>query len=55
MHPIKNDWVNQVKEDLIDFDIYMDLELVKKQSKNSFKKMVKRKMRNYALDYLKQS
>ena len=52
MHPIKNDWVNQVKEDLIDFDINMDLEQVKKQSKNSFKKMVKKKMRNYALDYL---
>ena len=30
----------------------MDLEQVKKQSKNSFKKMVKKKMRNYALDYL---
>jgi hypothetical protein len=52
MHPIKNYWVNQVKEDLIDFDIDMDLEQVKKQSKNSFKKMVKKKMRNYALEYL---
>ena len=30
----------------------MDLEQVKKQSKNSFKKMVKKKMRNYALEYL---
>ena len=46
MHPIKNDWVNQVKEDLIYFDINIDLEQVKKQSKNSFKKLVKKKMRN---------
>ena len=51
-HPIKNDWVNQAKEDLKDFDIEMDLEEIKKKSKNSFKKMTKKSMKEYALENL---
>ena len=51
-YPVKDDWVNQVKEDLKDFDIDMSFSELKLKSKNSFKKMVKKKMRDYALNYL---
>ena len=52
MYPGKNDWVNQVKEDLVDFEIDMTLEEIKSKSKNVFKKLVKQKMKEYALNYL---
>ena len=52
MYPSKNDSVNTVKEDLIDFDLDIDLNEIKKKSKNSFKKLIKKKMKEYALGYL---
>ena len=52
MYPGKNDWLDQVKEDLVDFEIDMTLEEIKSKSKNVFKKLVKQKMKEYALKYL---
>ena len=51
-YPVKNDWVNQVKEDLVDFDLDLNLDDIKTKSKNVFKKMVKNKMKEFSLNYL---
>ena len=51
-YPVKNDWVNQVKEDLVEFDLDLSLDDIKVKSKNVFKKMVKKQMKEFSLDYL---
>ena len=51
-HPVKDDWTVQVKKDLQDLEIDMTLEEMRKKSKNSFKRMVKVKAKEFALDYL---
>ena len=43
------------KEDLKQFDIKMDLEEIGEMSTNSFKKLVKLKSKEYALEYLLKS
>ena len=39
--PVKSDWTEQVKVDLFDFNIQPNLDVIKKQFKNAFKKLVK--------------
>ena len=51
-HPVKDDCTVQVKTDLQDLDIQMTLEEMRKISKNSFKRLVKVKAKEFALDYL---
>ena len=48
----KNDWTNQVQEDLNELNIDLSLEEIKKKSENSFKRLVKIKTEELALDYL---
>ena len=50
--PTKDDWTTQVQEDLKDFEIDLSLEEMKSKSKNSFKRLVKIKAKEYALDNL---
>ena len=51
-HPTNGDWTIQVKEDLKDFNIKMDLGEIAKKSSYSFKKLVKIRSKEYALKYL---
>ena len=51
-YPIKGDWTLQVAEDLQDFDISGNFDFIKSKSKTSFKKLVKKKMKEHALNYL---
>ena len=51
--PLKNnEWTNQVKTDLIDFQIPVDLEFLKTKSSNAFKNFVKVKVRKYEYERL---
>jgi hypothetical protein len=50
--PVKNDWVEQVKEDLKDFGIQPDLEKIQAKSTWSFKNLLKIKMKEHALEKL---
>ena len=51
-YPTKDDWTIQVKQDLKHFEIKMDLEEIGEMSIYSFKKLVKLKSKEYALEYL---
>ena len=51
-YPIKDDWILQVKQDLEDFGIPGTLEFLKSKSINAFKRIVKIKTKEYALEYL---
>ena len=51
-YPAKDDWTVQVKEDLKDFGIKMDLVEIRKKSSYSFKIFVKVKSKEYALEHL---
>ena len=55
MHSVKypgvGDWTEQVKEDLVDFGIDLDLEQIRLKSFFSFKKLVQNKAKEYALGY----
>ena len=46
---VKNDWTNQVRMDLEDFEIPVDLEYIKSKSKDSFKRLVKVKSLEFSL------
>jgi predicted metal-dependent hydrolase len=48
----KDDWTTQVQKDLVDFEIHMSLGKIKKKSPDSFKRLVKRKTKEYTLNYL---
>ena len=48
----KDDWTLQVAEDLKDFGIPENFEFIWSKSKNSFKRLVKIKTKEYALKYL---
>ena len=50
--PVKLDWTEQVKIDLQDFNIRPNLEEIKGKSKNSFKRIVKIKAREFELSQL---
>ena len=40
-HPVKQDWTEQKREDFSEFRIEPNLDLLKKKSRNAFKKFVK--------------
>ena len=48
-YPNKGDWTHDVKKDLMDFDIEVDLDFIRKISKNAFKNIVKLKAKNMKL------
>ena len=50
--PLKGDWIHQVKQDLIDFQINLSFENIKSLSKLSFRKIVNEKSLNYSFDKL---
>ena len=46
-HPVKQDWTEQVREDLSEFRIKPNLDSLKNKSSNAFKKFVKIKASEY--------
>ena len=50
--PIKKDWVEQVRTDLEDLGIKLNLDEIEMKSEMTFKKMVKVKIKEFALDSL---
>ena len=50
--PCRGDWTEKVKEDLAEFDIPCDWEFIKSKSRDSFKRLVKRKAHECALKTL---
>ena len=50
--PCKGDWTETVKDDLDKFGIKEDFEYIMSKSKESFKKIVKIKAKEYALEIL---
>ena len=51
-NPSKGDWTELVKVDLVDFIIEASFENIQNKSKDSFKRIVKTKAREYALKIL---
>ena len=51
-YPVKNDWTITVKQDLKDLKIDLSLDEIKRKTNWSFKKLVKVKTKEFALDYL---
>ena len=50
--PVKDDWTEQVKIDMKEFGLGLSLDELKLQSKNSFKRKLKTKSKEVALQYL---
>ena len=50
--PVKDDWTKQVRLDLQDFCIQEDLDWIRSKSVDSFKRLVKKKAKHYALEEL---
>ena len=48
-NPTRGDWTEQVKKDLVDFDLPIDFDFIQSKSKEAFKKVVKVKAKEYAL------
>ena len=51
-YPVKNDWTEQVKLDLEEFEISSNLEWIRSKSKLVFKKLVRSKAKEVALETL---
>ena len=51
-YPVKDDWTLQVQEDLKDLKIRMSLKEIEGKSDYSFKRLVKIRSKEHALDYL---
>lgn len=51
-YPVKDDWTTTVQKDLKDLNIGLDPDEIKEKSDYSFKRLVKIKTKEYALDYL---
>ena len=51
-YPVKDDWTLKVKENLEEFGMIPSLEYLKSKSANTFKRMVKVRAREYALNIL---
>jgi hypothetical protein len=49
-YPVKNDWNEQVRLDLEEFEISSNLEWIRSKSKMSFKKLVGLKAKEVALE-----
>ena len=52
LYPCNGDWVLQVKKDLEDFELPVDIQILKNWSKESFKIKVKESAKKYALSIL---
>ena len=52
LHPVKGDWAEEVKTNLTELNICLELEDIKNKSKSSFKNLVKVKTQEYTLNYL---
>ena len=50
--PVAGDWVKTVQEDIKDIDLDMSFNYIKRQSKDSFKNLVKAKIKTAAFAYL---
>ena len=50
--PVKDDWTEEAKANLEELDLDCTLEELKLKSQNSFKRMVKTKVKEYTLNYL---
>ena len=53
--PSKGDWTEQVRQDLVDFNIQCSFEFIESKSAEVFKKLVRRKAKEYALRSLQES
>ena len=51
-YPVRGDWVLDAKKNLEELDINLSLEELRKKSAKSFKRLVKRKTKEYTLHYL---
>ena len=51
-YPCKNDWTTQVREDLEEFGMSKDRKSLKEKSVYQFKRIVKVKIKENALNYL---
>ena len=51
-YPVKDDWTTSVQKDLKDLDIGLEFDEIKEMSDYSFKRLVKIKTKEYALDFL---
>ena len=51
-YPVRDDWTTTVQKDLKDFDISLSIDEIKVKSEYSFKRLVKIKAKEYALDSL---
>jgi hypothetical protein len=51
-YPVRDDWTTTVQQDLKDFDISLSIDEIKVKSEYSFKRLVKIKAKEYALDSL---
>ena len=51
-HSVKEDWIEQIKDDLNSLDIEMKEEEIKVMKKETFKNIVKKKLKEKALDFL---
>ena len=51
--PVKGDWTETVKKDLIDFDLnHLSFDSIKMMKKGKFKKLVKKKCKEKSFEYL---
>ena len=53
-NPTKGDFTEEVKENLVEFEIQADFQFLKSKSKDSFKKLVKTQAKKYAFKKLKE-
>ena len=51
-YPVKNDWVHQVQQDLVDFNLEENIENLRSLSKYTFKRQIKNSMKEHALKNL---
>ena len=51
-YPVRDDWIFAVKQDLSDLKINLSFEEIKRKSEWSFKRLIKIKSKEYALEYL---
>ena len=51
-YPVKDDWTITVKQDLKDLNINLSLDEMKRKTEWNFKRLVKVKTKEYALQYL---
>ena len=53
-HPVKSDWTDEVKQNLIEFGIPNQLDVLESMTKNSFKNLVKKQAKEFEFRSLKE-